>query len=158
MRFLNLNNKQKLIVIFILIIFFVVGTLVIVNNKNNSSKQNQSLITPESNKPISVDPSVKVEVIPLNLNKEINLKITNIPDGTKEIEYIISYNTEDGGLQGVNSVAEIKGNLFEKKITLGTCSSGTCVYHKVKDKIKVELSFRGDYGERYFENEYNLNK
>jgi len=79
-----------------------------------------------------------------------------MPKNTNSLEYILSYETREGGLQGVNSTAEIIGNDFEKKITLGTCSSGTCVYHNIKGKIKVELIFKGDNGDRYFTKEYKI--
>ena len=79
-----------------------------------------------------------------------------MPKNTNSLEYILSYETVEGGLQGVNSMAKITGSDFEKKITLGTCSSGTCVYHNIKDKIKIELVFKGDNEDKYFTKEYEL--
>jgi len=151
-------KTRKILIIFILFFFVTILSLWVYSRKNYSSSRKQNLIKPTSSILPPIDPSVKVNVIPLNLNREIKLTITHIPAGTHEIEYIISYETKDGGLQGVNSTAQIEGDRFEKKITLGTCSSGSCVYHQVKGKIRVELSFRGDYGEKYFTHEYDLMK
>ena len=44
----------------------------------------------------------------------------------------------------------------EKQLTLGTCSSGTCVYHKVEGKIQLTLKFSGDYGQKLYEKEHEL--
>jgi len=55
------------------------------------------------------------------------------------------------GTIALNSESE-----YLKKITLGTCSSGKCVYHEVVGKIKVSLKFTGSYGEKIFEKEYEL--
>jgi len=151
-------KARKVLIIFILFVLMVILSWWVYSRKNYFSSKKQNLIKPTSNSLPSIDPSVKVDVVPLNLNREIKLTISHIPNGTHEIEYIISYETKDGGLQGVNSTAQIEGDGFEKKITLGTCSSGSCVYHQVKGKIRVELSFRGDYGEKYFTREYDLMK
>jgi hypothetical protein len=154
----NIAKEKKLVVFFIFLLFFLFLIWFVYAKKSYQSGQNQALITPTSESLPLVDSSVKVELMPLNSNREVNLKITNVPKETNEIEYVITYETKNGALQGVNSTAKVNGTIFEKKITLGTCSSGTCVYHQVKDKIKVELLFKGSYGEKYFTNEYDLIK
>jgi hypothetical protein len=154
----NITKEKKVIVFFVFLLFFLLLIWFVYAKKNYQSRQNQGLITPTSESLPLVDSSVKVELMPLNSNREVNLKITNIPKETNEIEYVITYETKNGALQGVNSTAKVNGTVFERKITLGTCSSGTCVYHQVKDKIKVELLFKGGYGEKYFTNEYDLIK
>ena len=104
----------------------------------------------------TIDGSVKINLTALTGKKEVLLSIKNMPINTTGLEYILSYETVEGGLQGVNSTAEITGRDFEKKITLGTCSSGTCVYHNIKDKIKVELIFKGNNEDKYFTKEYSI--
>jgi len=150
-----LRNKKKIILITVFFIFLVVGGFFLFRKKT-TTKEEKKLVTPTPTQLNLVDRSVKVSLTPVEGGREVLLKITNIPSGTEEIEYILSYETEEGGLQGVNSNAKVSGSVFEKKITLGTCSSGTCVYHKVKGKIRVELSFRGRYGEKYFSADYDL--
>lgn len=104
----------------------------------------------------TVDSSVKINLTAEAGKKEVLLSIKNMPLNTTGLEYILSYETVEGGLQGINSTAEITKRDFEKKITLGTCSSGTCVYHNVKGKIKMELIFKGNNGDKYFTKEYEL--
>jgi hypothetical protein len=150
------REKKKVIALVALTVFLVFFIWFVYGGKNSQMKQGQDLITPTADSLPLVDASVNVELVPFNSNKEIKLSVANIPKGTKEIEYVVTYETKDGALQGVNSTVKIEGASFERKITLGTCSSGTCVYHQVKDKIKLELLFRGNYGERYFSKDYDL--
>ncbi|MCX7880940.1 MAG: hypothetical protein N2482_00285 [Patescibacteria group bacterium] len=141
-----------MIAVLLLIIIF---WLIIGKKLKSKNDDRQQLIPTETIIP-TIDSSVKVSLTPFSQGKEVLLSIKSIPLGTKSLEYILSYETEDGGLQGVNSLAEVQGREFEKKITLGTCSSGTCVYHQIKGEIKLELKFIGDYGEKIFEKNYSL--
>ena len=84
------------------------------------------------------------------------LKVGNIPKNTQSIDYELSYQTAQQGLQGVIGTVTSEKDNFEKKLTLGTCSSGTCVYHQVVGKIKLTLKFTGEYGEKIFEKEYAI--
>ena len=138
------------LIVFILSSYWLlIGRKTTVNNKIEQTTPSDTAIP-------TIDSSVKINLTPLSGGKEVMLSIKNIPKNTNNIEYILSYETVEGGLQGVNSTAEIIGSDFEKKITLGTCSSGTCVYHNIKDKIKVELIFKGNGGDKYFTNEYAI--
>ena len=149
--YLNMKINRKLILL--LAVFFLISIIFFL--KKNDKKETQKNITIPTLKIIpTVDASVKINLIPINQKKSVLLSIKNIPAKTKTIEYIISYETEEGGLQGVNSKAPVKGSNFEKEIILGTCSSGTCVYHKIKNNIKLEIMFKGDYGEKIFSKEY----
>lgn len=106
----------------------------------------------------TVDASVKVTLEATdNANREVILSASSIPAGTTSVDYELAYQTASQGLQGViGTIASIEGRGFEKTLTLGTCSSGACVYHQVVGKIKVTLKFNGDYGERLFEKEFSL--
>ena len=153
---MKLNQKTAMVLggIFLMIFIFscywlLIGRKATANNKNEQVVPTDAVIP-------TIDSSVKISLTPLTGKKEVMLSIKNMPKNTNSLEYILSYETREGGLQGVNSTAEIVGNDFEKKITLGTCSSGTCVYHNIKDKIKVELVFKGNNGDKYFTKEYAL--
>lgn len=106
-----------------------------------------------------VDSSVEVEVSPKEAGKKIFLAISKIPEGTESVDYEVTYETKDGGLQGVSSSIETEGkDSYEKDFVLGTCSTGgKCVYHQVSGPVKVSLKFNGSYGERIFEKEFELN-
>jgi hypothetical protein len=138
------------LVVFILSAYWLFfGRKVSTNNKNVQTSPVDGVIP-------TIDGSVKISLTASTGKKEVLLSIKNMPSNTTGLEYILSYETVEGGLQGVNSTAEISGRDFEKKITLGTCSSGTCVYHNIKDKIKVELIFKSESGDKYFTKEYEL--
>lgn len=152
---MKINKKTMMVVggvVAVLLVFFGLRLLM---GKKASVKNNEETVSQDGIIP-TVDDSVKISLTALTGKKEVLLSIKNIPAGTTNVEYILSYETVEGGLQGVNSTAEITGDYFEKKITLGTCSSGTCVYHNIKDKIKVELIFKGNSGDRYFTKEYSI--
>jgi hypothetical protein len=153
---MKLSHKTMIILGgFFLVLFIFSGYWLLIGRKATNNNKNEQVTPSEAIIP-TVDSSVKISLTPLTGKKEVMLSIKNMPKNTNSLEYILSYETREGGLQGVNSTAEIIGSDFEKKITLGTCSSGTCVYHNIKDKIKVELVFKGDNGDRYFTKEYAL--
>lgn len=150
-------NRQTMMVLggLFLVLFIISGYWLLVGRKTTVNNQGEQAVPSEEVIP-TVDSSVKITLTPSTGNKEVLLSIKNLPRNTNSLEYILSYETVEGGLQGVNSTADITGSDFEKKITLGTCSSGTCVYHNIKGKIKVELIFKGDYGSKYFTKEYAI--
>ena len=145
-------NKKLILIILLAILILILITFFLIR-KDKEEVQNKINI-PTSQIIPTVDASVKINLIPLNQKKSVLLSIKNIPAKTKKIEYVISYETEDGGLQGVNSTVAVNSSDFEKEILLGTCSSGTCVYHRIKNSLKLELMFKGDYGEKIFIKEY----
>lgn len=153
---MKLNQKTIMILGgFFLVLFVFSGYWLLIGRKTTVNSKSEQVAPSEAIIP-TIESSVKISLTPLAGRKEVMLSIKNMPKNTNSLEYILSYETREGGLQGVNSTAEITGSDFEKKITLGTCSSGTCVYHNIKDKIKVELVFKGDNGDKYFTKEYVL--
>ena len=153
---MNLNKKTKIILGGALVVLFIIlGYWLLIGRKATVNNKNEQIIPTDAVIP-TIDGSVRISLTSLAGRKEVMLSIKNMPKNTNSLEYILSYETIEGGLQGVNSTAEITGSDFEKKITLGTCSSGTCVYHNIKGKIKVELVFKGNNGDKYFTKEYAL--
>lgn len=105
----------------------------------------------------TVGSETQVTLKSLQGNKEILLEGKGIPNGTTSIDYELSYDTTGQGKQGViGSVSTITGSKFEKQMTLGTCSSGRCVYHEVVGSIQVTLKFTGEYGEKLLIKEFSL--
>jgi hypothetical protein len=105
----------------------------------------------------TVDASTTVTLTALQGNREIVLKSSSVPNGTTSVDYELSYDTKAQGKQGViGTISDIKGNNFEKQMTLGTCSSGRCVYHEVVGAIQVTLRFTGEYGEKVLSKEFTL--
>lgn len=153
-------TKQKMIILGMGAVSLVVLLIILNNVFIKSSKSGTEFLTPTEvvEQPIpTVDSSVEVSLTPIIGGKEITLLISNSPNGTKSIDYELSYQTAQQGLQGVIGTIQIQGEKsYEKQLTLGTCSSGACVYHNVVGAIEVNLRFIGDYGEKIFEKEFEI--
>ncbi len=108
----------------------------------------------------TVTSDVKVSLESINPKKEIKLIVEGVPNGTKSIEYELTYSTKDQDSQGVFSTAKPDrgassfGGNFERDITLGTCSKNVCKYHDITSGIAVSLKFEGSYGARIFNKSY----
>ena len=165
------NNKRNLIisgVILLFVIFIVVFVIQKINSdKTNTEKQliNEEIVP-------TVDSNVKVMLEKSSKKGEVTLTIKDAPAGTKEIEYLLTYsrtNKEEGndmvqeGAMG-KCIQKLKPSSIwicqqptsDEAIVLGTCSSGTCVYHEVIGDINVQLKFTGTYGERIYEKNFSL--
>lgn len=152
-----MKPEQRKYLMISLIVLILLITSYLVFGKNKVSQQQITEIEPTEEILPTVDSSVKVSLKGLNNNREVLLEITNIPNGTESVDYELSYQTASQGLQGIiGSVSMEEKTGIEKKLTLGTCSSGTCVYHQVVGKIKLTLKFSGNYGDKIFEKEYEL--
>ena len=139
----------------VIIILGVVGGILFFQQKPTTTPQVQKQT--ETDAIPTVDSSTVMTLKGLQGNKEMLLSATGLPSGTTSIDYELSYDTKAQGKQGViGTVSEITGNSFQKQMTLGTCSSGHCVYHEVVGSIQVTLKFTGDYGEKVLVKEFSL--
>ena len=150
-----MNKKILVVVVGALILLGVIAAIFF------SQKKATVVEKPQKKEEIgaipTVDASTVVTLSALPGNKEIILKSASIPTGTTAVDYELSYDTKAQGKQGViGTVSEINGRNFEKQMTLGTCSSGRCVYHEVVGSIQVTLKFTGDYGEKVLSKEFTL--
>ena len=149
-------GKNNLIIGIVIIVIILIAFMAFRQNK--TADKSQKKIETQLETIPTVDASVKVDLQSKNNRKAVELKMSNIPEGTTSIDYSISYQTKQQGLQGIIGVMKIKEGEKEASFTrdLGTCSSGRCVIHEVVGNVKVELKFTGKYGERIFEKEYPL--
>ena len=159
----NLESKRIVVIGAIIAIFLIVTGVILIKSRQTvtettATKEVASRGEEESVVP-TVDSSVQVELQPLNLKREVELRVSGIPPLTKLIDYELSYDTEGQGLQGV--IGQVRLNPTEdkisKRIMLGTSSSGVNVYHKVVGDISVTLKFTGSYGEKLFEKNFKFN-
>jgi hypothetical protein len=102
--------------------------------KENFCQQDERANSTNRRRYSTIDSSVKISLTALTGKKEVLLSIKDMLKNTNGLEYILSYETVEGGCKVLTVFMEIMGQDFEKKITLGTCSSGTCVYHNIKIK------------------------
>lgn len=152
---MKLSKQHMMIIGGGLVLLVLVGILVF-RGKGNA-KQNITSTEPTEAVIPTIDTSVQVNLTSSSGGKEVSLDIKGIPSGTQTIDYELSYQTKQQGLQGViGTITLTNESEYQKSITLGTCSSGKCVYHEVVGKIKLSLKFTGSYGDKIFEKEYGL--
>lgn len=151
-------DKKKLIISGVILLIILLGSFVVMSRKSSTQKQTTVEALPTEEVIPTVDSNVRVDLVSSSAGREVTLQIKNIPAGTNTIDYELSYQTKQQGLQGViGTIQPKKGESdFDKSLTLGTCSSGTCIYHEVVGKIRLNLRFTGDYGNKVFEKEYNI--
>lgn len=149
------NNKIIIGVVIAVIILLLVGFMVV---KGKSSSQTPTGTQTATDVIPTVDSSVLVSVDASADKHTITVTVDGIPAGSQSIDYELSYQTKQQGLQGLIGTIDASGGQKkqQKKITLGTCSSGTCVYHDVQGSIKVTLKFTGSYGERLFQKDFSI--
>jgi len=149
-------NKKVVVGIIAVVLLLVIGVVVV---QTLGKKQAPVEVKQQTEQDVipTVDSSVKVALNQIEGKKEIELAITGIPKGTTSVDYELSYETEQQGTQGViGTISTITGDTFTKQMTLGTCSSGRCVYHAVVGAIHITLKFSGDYGQKILEKEISL--
>lgn len=157
----DLYQKNKTLFFTLLLISFLVFIVVLLkiqNNKKQSLKKEEKKleVLPQSELIPTIDSSVIVDLKSLD-KKEVTLTLENLPLGTTMVEYELSYLAQGGLLKGKIGNIEVKDEKkIQRKITLGTCSAGTCVYDQGVEKIEVSLKFTGSYGEKIFKREYNI--
>lgn len=150
------KNKKVMISFGITIIIIIILFILSFNKPKSQQEESQEDVLPKSEIIPTVDASVIVDLTSKN-NKEVFLSVKNIPAGTADIEYELSYLARGDIPKGViGTIALEDEKTIERKITLGTCSSGRCVYDQDVKKVKVSLKFNGDYGSRLFEKEFEI--
>ncbi|PIZ65301.1 hypothetical protein COY14_02670 [Candidatus Roizmanbacteria bacterium CG_4_10_14_0_2_um_filter_36_9] len=155
-------NPQK-------IFYIVIGGIILVllvaaiyfftlpDKASSETRDNKDSVFEEPREVIpTVDSSVKVTI---KGKTEAVIELSGIPDGTKEIEYELSYNTSTGSIEGVFGLIEVDGSTkASEDVTFGTCSSGVCRYHAIEGEVSGTFKFSGSYGEKLLESTFNLDK
>lgn len=148
-----MKNKYAIVAVVVLIVLSLV--VVFGMNRSNSADGDQTEQVLQTEEEIAdVDSSVLVSLEPLTGGREVVITVENPPTGTELISYQITYEEETKGPQG--AIGEVDLDTLEAEVTLGTCSSGTCVYHDVVGDVELLLTFEGEYGKQKFEKKYSL--
>lgn len=140
-----------------IVVLIIIAGFLMTRGKGQTGQTNSNLAPTEQAVP-TVDSSVQVSLTAASpAKKELSLKISGIPSGTTSVDYELSYQTTAEGLQGIIGTADVTGKSdLDKTLTLGTCSSGTCVYHTVVGKIQLSLKFSGSYGQKLYQKELSI--
>jgi len=150
----TITKKYYIIWAIVLVIILVGGFFVIKKKATPKQAQDKESVFEEPTENIEpVDSSV---IATIKGKTDALITISNVPKGTKGIEYELSYNTKAGSIEGVFGMIEVKGDTAEEKITFGTCSSGVCRYHDIDGPVSGTFIFSGSYGERMLEKEFDL--
>lgn len=123
-------------------IFFIIGALVLIiitvviittgKNKKTPVTNNTQNTKVESELVLSDDQKPYISLTPQVDGHRLNLKISNIPESIKEIEYDLIYTAKDENIEiekGVGGTAKIESTSMDRELLLGTesCTSG-CKY------------------------------
>ncbi len=163
-----IKSKRNLFLIVLIIFILSIIVFFIFKNKENKSEDRIDKIITDNIIP-TVDSSVKVNFEKVG-SGEIKISIFNSLKETKMIDFELTYSTKNNDYeereelvsQGAIGKCFLEKNIWycgegqgsNRKIVLGTCSSGICRYHNIIGKINLVLRFKGSYGERIFEREY----
>lgn len=155
----NLFKNKNIIALLVVTILLIGGVFIRVKTSQQKKVKEETKkqeVLPKTEVIPTIDSSVLVDLTSKD-GKEAILTIKNIPSGTSTIEYELSYFAKGDLPKGVVGTIDVEGeNGIERKITLGTCSSGSCVYDEGVTSVKVNLKFEGDYGSRLFEKEFEI--
>lgn len=150
--------KPKLLFVLIIIVAILViaGGLFIFRSKGN--KQGGSVEpTPVVYFP-EADPKIIVELTPLDKAKTVSLSISNFSTDITSIEYELTYQSELKK-EGVFGTIKLDGvqTSIQRELTLGTCSSGKCVYPTIiGDKGTLTIKFYSKTGPSRFQKEFTI--
>ena len=139
------------------VIVVLVGVYLAIKGSGKPPSKTEQPLQNEAPLP-AIDSSVKVDLTAAPGKKEVILSIENIPSQTSSIDYELSYQTVGQGLQGVIGTIHLDNgeSSYKKTITLGTCSSGSCVYHDVIGNISLSLKFSGANGQKIFQKDFPI--
>ena len=159
MKEIILKNKKMVLVLLIVSLLVVGGVFLKVKSSQRKTVEEEiekEEVFPKSEILPTVDSSVLVDLVSKD-KKEAVLTIKNIPNRTSAIEYELSYFAKGDLPKGVLGTINVEGEKeVERRITLGTCSSGSCVYDQGVTSIKVNLKFEGEYGSSLFDKEFEI--
>lgn len=151
------NNKNLLIAAGVILVVLIVGFFVLNLSKGKKAMTDKEEVLPQQEALPTVDSNVSVDLTADKAKQQVTLTIDGIPSGTESIEYELSYNAEGDIPKGVIGTIPVEGeSSVERDITLGTCSSGTCVYDKGVSSINVSLKFQTSAGASLFEKEFEI--
>ncbi len=145
------------IVIAVIVLLVAGGMMISGNKKKSATDEGTGQKLQNSEVAPTVDASVKVGLTVTPDKKEATLTVSNLPKGTKTMDFTLSYTTKEKEDGSIGSITVEGGkDSYERKVTFGTCSSGVCRYSPPISPVKLTIDFMGTYGERIFEKEYTL--
>ena len=96
-----MTQKKLLIFAVGIVSIMIIGGVLVASRKPDQPKKMEEEILPTEVLIPTVDSSVAVDLITSSAGREVTLQIKSIPTGTESIDYELSYQTKQQGLQGV---------------------------------------------------------
>lgn len=115
--------------------------------KETPKEKETVLDLPQSQWPlVTLSPTTDAK-IPNSLGHLLNLKVQKINvDGAASMDYLLVYNTSDGGQQGVPGTIKLGGVDVDKNLLLGSESSGKYRFDAGVSQGTITLTFRNSSG------------
>ena len=117
----------------------------VIKPKNESIKENntQEEVVPE----VPIEQRPIVSLTPSNDGHWLTLEIKDIRISAENLEYLLLYDLPDGRQQGVPGTVKLAGeNMIERKLLLGSESSGKFRYDEGVEKGTITIKFRDKQG------------
>lgn len=113
---------------------------------DNDNTVNVPVLTQDQWPAISLTPTEKVGVSG-SMGHWLTLKVEKINvAGATSMDYLLVYNTSDGGQQGVPGTVALTGGNIERNLLLGSESSGKFRYDAGVEQGTVTITFRNSGG------------
>jgi len=152
---MNKKIAAGAVVVFIIVFGFAWWAIFGKSSNTNAPEQTEKvLMEGEVMKP--VEKSVKVQLVRDSSGKKAVLTINGIPQKYTEIEYKLAYNTGAGVPRGVLGTIQVDGEMYEKDIVLGSCSTNICTYDEGVNEVDATLKFNSSSGSTIFEKKFKL--
>jgi hypothetical protein len=146
-RYLPLILIGAGVLVVLLAVFVVVRTLKSGTSTNSSDQAEIIPELPQSQWPVvSLTPTTDAK-IPNSLGHLLDFKVQkiNVP-GASSMDYLLVYNTIDGGQQGVPGTIKLTGSDVDKNLLLGSESSGHYRFDDGVNQGTITVTFRDSSG------------
>lgn len=144
-------KKYLPLIVGVLVVLSVVIVLVIRGIKSSKvsdrdEESNVPVLTEDQWPAISLTPTDKSDV-PGSLGHWLSFRVEKINvEGASSMDYLLVYNTSDGGQQGVPGTIQLAGDNVEKRLLLGSESSGKFRYDAGVETGTITITFRSKDG------------
>lgn len=121
----------------------IVGIIVVKNLKKQGAEDESDIAVPE----IPADQRPLVSLTPTNDGHWLNFVVSKLNvKGAASMDYELVYSVKNGGQQGVPGTVKLDGGVIERKLLLGSESSGKFRYDEGVETGTMTLRFRNSSG------------
>lgn len=144
--------KKYLPLILILVGILVIGGVIFAISRGSKGQpedvaEENIPELPQSEWPVLTLTPTADTAVPNSLGHYLDLKVQkiNVP-GASTMDYLLVYSTSDGGQQGVPGSVKLDGSDIEKKLLMGSASSGKYRFDAGVSTGTITITFRNSQG------------